>query len=147
MEGPANRTDRCELLTVCPASKLADFANDILADGAELSIRQAPRPQLLMQQVVEPVERRPFNLGEVVVTPAEVDLDGSRGFAIMPGKAERAALSGAIVDAAVAGGHPLTRQVLAALERAGERHRGERTREWAESKHTTVTFETLEDER
>jgi alpha-D-ribose 1-methylphosphonate 5-triphosphate synthase subunit PhnG len=99
-----------------------------------------------MHQVVEPVERRPFNLGEVVVTPAEVELDGHRGFAMLPGKAERAALSGAIVDAAVAGGHPLTTEITNTLTDVAADQQARRRQAWAESKHTTVEFETMEDE-
>ena len=99
-----------------------------------------------MQQVREPVERRPFNLGEVVVTPAEVELDGERGFTMHTGKSERAAFSGAIVDAAIAGGHEREQEMIAALQAAAERREAERTRQWSESEHTAVTFQTMEDE-
>ncbi|GGN97486.1 MULTISPECIES: phosphonate C-P lyase system protein PhnG [Haloarcula] len=146
MVDPHDRSDRFELVAACEGATLARFADDVLEDDPPLSVRQDPKPQLLMQRVVEPVERRPFNLGEVVVTPAEVTLDGHRGFAMVPGKAERAALSGAIVDAAVAGGHPLTEDIVAELRRVADRHERERARAWAESKHTTVDFETMEDE-
>jgi alpha-D-ribose 1-methylphosphonate 5-triphosphate synthase subunit PhnG len=122
------------------------MANDVLAAEPAWSVLQEPTPQLLMQRVREPVERRPFNLGEVLVTPAEVELDGARGFAMQPGKAERAALSGAIVDAAIAGGHERSGAMKAELARAGERHEATRRREWAESRHTTVEFETMEGE-
>jgi alpha-D-ribose 1-methylphosphonate 5-triphosphate synthase subunit PhnG len=61
-----------------------------------------------------------------------------------PGKAERAALSAAIVDAAVAGGHPERARLLERLRQAGERHEREREREWSESRHTTVEFESME---
>jgi alpha-D-ribose 1-methylphosphonate 5-triphosphate synthase subunit PhnG len=97
-----------------------------------------------MQQVREPVERRSFNLGEVLVTPAEVELDGSRGFAMIPGKAERAALSGAIVDAAVAANHAVTPSILDALKQVAASQREQRRTEWAESNHTAVEFETME---
>ncbi|MFD1643905.1 phosphonate C-P lyase system protein PhnG [Halohasta litorea] len=141
-----NRSDRFELIAACDESVLARFANEILESDPPLTIRQEPKPTLLMQQVREPVERRPFNLGEVVVTPAEVSLDGERGFAMRPGKAEREALSGAIVDAAVAGGHNRTAAMVDELEAAGEQRAASRDREWAESRHTAVEFETMEDE-
>jgi len=144
MVDPHDRSDRFELIAACEEGTLARFANDVLADDPPLSVRQEPRPQLLLQQVRDPVERRPFNLGEVVVTPAEVDLDGTRGFAMLPGKAERAALSGAIVDAAVAAGHAETPKIAAALEDVDARQREQRRRDWAESKHTAVEFETME---
>jgi alpha-D-ribose 1-methylphosphonate 5-triphosphate synthase subunit PhnG len=100
-----------------------------------------------MHRVREPVERRPFNLGEVLVTPAEVDLDGVLGFAMVPGKNERAALSGAIVDAAVAAGHETAPDIVEALADVDARRREKRRLAWAESKHTTVDFQTMEGEK
>ncbi|MFC7078620.1 phosphonate C-P lyase system protein PhnG [Haloarcula halophila] len=147
MVDPHDRSDRFELIAASEAATLARFANEVLEDDPPLSVRQEPRPQLLMQRVEEPVERRPFNLGEVLVTPAEVDLAGHRGFAMVPGKAERAALSGAIVDAAVAADHERTPAIVSALEDAAARQREQRQRAWAESKHTAVEFETMEDQQ
>ena len=144
MVDPHDRADRFELIAACEENTLARFADDVLEDDPSLSVRQEPRPQLLMQQVREPVERRPFNLGEVLVTPAEVELDGTRWFAMVPGKAERAALSGAIVDAAVAADHSATPSIVDALEQVRARRRERRRTEWAESKHTAVEFETME---
>ncbi|MFB6174033.1 MAG: phosphonate C-P lyase system protein PhnG [Halobacteriales archaeon] len=144
MDDPRDRSDRFELIAAAGGEVLADLADDVLAATPSLSVLQAPRPQLLMQRVREPVERRPFNLGEVVVTPAEVELAGSRGFAMYPGKAERAALSGAVVDAAVAGDLPGHAAAVEALREAGRRRRERRAREWAESRHTAVEFETME---
>jgi alpha-D-ribose 1-methylphosphonate 5-triphosphate synthase subunit PhnG len=141
---PTDRADRFELIASCEAGTLARFANDVLAGDPLLSVRQAPQPQVVMQRVREPVERRPFNLGEVVVTPAEVELDGADGFAMVPGKAERCALSGAIVDAAVAGGHEMAPEIVAALENVATRWREQRRQRWAESQYTTVTFESME---
>ena len=144
MVDPYDRTDRFELIAGCGEATLAGLANDVLADDPQLDVRQEPRPQLLMQRVREPVERRPFNLGEVLVTPAEVKLDDTRGFAMVPGKAERAALSGAIADAAVAAGHEATADIVAALREAATHRRERRQTAWAESKHTAVEFETME---
>lgn len=147
MRDPHDRSERFELLAACEASTLAELAEAVLATDPSLSVRQEPRPQLLMQRVREPVERRPFNLGEVVVTPAEVTLDGARGFAMVPGKAERAALSGAVLDAAVAGDHPESDAVVDALRETDAECRRRRRREWAESRHTAVDFETMEDQQ
>jgi alpha-D-ribose 1-methylphosphonate 5-triphosphate synthase subunit PhnG len=144
MVDPHDRADRFELIATADEATLARLANDVLEDDPPLSVRQEPRPQLVMQRVREPVERRPFNLGEVVVTPAEVELQGARGFATVAGKAERAALSGAIVDAAVAGNHPETETIVDALTDVGERRREQRRQDWARRKHTAVEFETME---
>jgi len=147
MNNSQTRSDRFERIARCDESTVARLANEILDADPPLEIRQEPKPQLLMQQVREPVERRPFNLGEVLVTPAEVELDGERGFAMHPGKSERAALSGAIVDAAIAGGHERAEEMTAALRAAVERREAKRTRQYSESQHTEIAFETMEDER
>ncbi|MFW5900170.1 MAG: phosphonate C-P lyase system protein PhnG [Halodesulfurarchaeum sp.] len=141
-----SRSERFELIATCDGSVLTRFADEVLESEPPLTVLQEPKPTLLMQQVREPVERRPFNLGEVVVTPAEVSLDGERGFAMRPGKAERAALSGAIVDAAVAGNHGRTDAIVDELEAASETRSADRANEWAKSRHTAVEFETMEDE-
>jgi len=147
MVDPYDRSDRFELIATCDGGTLGRFANEVLADDPPLSVRQEPRPQLIMHRVREPVERRPFNLGEVLVTPAEVDLDGVLGFAMVPGKNERAALSGAIVDAAVAAGHETASDIVEALVDVDARRREKRRLAWAESKHTTVDFQTMEGEK
>lgn len=149
MAASANRSDRTarfEQIAGCDGDTLGRLANEVLASDPPLSVIQEPRPQLVMHQVREPVEHRPFNLGEVVVTPAEVELDGVRGFAMLPGKAERAALSGAVVDAAIAGDHDRRAAFEDELERAAAARETARRREWAESRHTTVEFETMEDD-
>lgn len=146
MEDPHDRSDRFELIAVCDGATLAGLADDILAANPSLAVRQDPRPQLVMQQVPEPVEGRPFNLGEIVVTPAEVELDGASGFAMRPGKAERDALSGAIVDAAVAGDHPLTDEIVATLETARADYRSSRKEAWGRSTNTRVDFDVMEDD-
>jgi alpha-D-ribose 1-methylphosphonate 5-triphosphate synthase subunit PhnG len=146
MSTTADRTERFERIAGCDGDRLADLADAVLASGSTLAVVQEPRPQLCLQRVREPVERRPINIGEVVVTPAEVELDGARGFAMVPGKAERAALSGAIVDAAVAGDHEQHDAIVDELAAAAEKRAAERQREYAESRHTTVEFETMEDE-
>lgn len=146
MDEASDRIERFELIAGCDGEVLGRLANDVLAADPELAVRQDPRPVLCPQQVREPVEGRPITLGEVVLTPAEVELDGTRGFAMVPGKAERAALSGAIVDAALAGGHDRRDEMRAELERVAADREAERERQWAESRHTTVDFETLEDD-
>ncbi len=146
MDDPRDRDDRFELIAACDEATLSRFANEVLADEPSLSVLQEPRPQLVMQRVCEPVGERPFNLGEVVVTPAEVTVDDARGFAMRPGKAERAALSGAVVDAAVAGDHPRTDRIAEALADAGREYERERERTWSESRHTAVDFDVMEEE-
>ncbi|WP_101295566.1 phosphonate C-P lyase system protein PhnG [Halegenticoccus soli] len=141
-----DRSERFELLAACDGETLAGLADGVLDCGTRLRVLQEPTPRLVMQRVVEPVEKRRFNLGEVVVTAAEVELDGEKGFAMVPGKEERAALSGAILDAAVAAGHDLTDRIAGELRAAAAERDGRRRRRWAESRATAVEFEAMEDE-
>jgi alpha-D-ribose 1-methylphosphonate 5-triphosphate synthase subunit PhnG len=145
MDDPHERGDRFELIAVCEGETLAELANEVLAGDPPFGVLQEPRPQLVMQRVREPVEHRSFNLGEVVVTPAEVRVGEAEGFAMRPGKAERHALSGAIVDAAVAGDHPLSERITTALAAAGRAFERERRASWAQSRHTTVDFGVMEE--
>lgn len=145
MEDPYDRSDRFELIAACDAETLVDCADAVVEGGTDVRVRQAPTPQLVMQQVVEPVQRRPFNLGEVVVTAAEVELEDETGFAMRPGKAEKPALSGAVVDAAVAGDHPLADRIADSLAGAATERRRARRRRWGEIRETTVDFREMED--
>lgn len=146
MSQTATRSDRFELIAACDGDRLERLADGVLAGGPHLRVLQEPRPQLVMEQVVEPVEGRPFNLGEVLVTAAEVELDGERGFAMLAGKAESAALGGAIVDAAIEAGHPEAAELEAELREAAAEADQRRRQRWAESRATTVEFESMEGE-
>lgn len=136
------------MIAVCDEEPLVELAESVLDSKVEVEILQKPKPQLVMQRVKEPVEGKPFNLGEVLVTAAEVKIDGKKGFAMVAGKADRKALSGAIVDAAVEAEHPATdvdttEQVL----ESGLKERDEERRaRWSESRATAVEFESMEDE-
>ncbi|WP_231188401.1 phosphonate C-P lyase system protein PhnG [Haladaptatus sp. DYF46] len=146
MTDPTDRTDRFELIAACDGDTLVGLADDLLDGERPLRILQEPKPQLVMHRVREPVERRPFNLGEVLVTAAEVAFADERGFAMVAGKAESKAVSGAIVDAAVAGDHPEANRICTVLIDAETDREATRRRQWNESRATTVEFETLEDE-
>jgi alpha-D-ribose 1-methylphosphonate 5-triphosphate synthase subunit PhnG len=142
-----DRNSRFEMIAVCDDATLVGHAEAILSGRTPVEIRQEPTPQLVMQRVREPVQARPFNLGEVLVTAAEVAVDGAAGFAMVPGKAEAKAVSGAIVDAAVEAGHPRSSAIAEDLEAAAATREQRRQREWAESRATTVQFDTMEDEQ
>lgn len=141
-----DHNSRFEMIAVCDDATLVGHAEAILSGGTPVEIRQEPTPQLIMQRVREPVEGRPFNLGEVLVTAAEVAVDGAKGFAMVPGKAEAKAVSGAIVDAAIEAGHPRSVEIADDLRTAVEEREKRRANEWAESCATAVNFESMEDQ-
>lgn len=144
MPDPYDRSDRFELLATCDAETLVGHA-DTVVDGTDVRVLQAPTPQLVMQQVVEPVHYQPFNLGEVVVTAAEVQLRGAKGFAMRPGKAEKPALSAAVVDAAIESDHPHTGAMVESLSRTADEREADRREQWGRTRNTAVDFEEMED--
>ena len=145
MPDPHDRSDRFELIAACDDETLVSHADAVLDGAVEMQILQAPTPQLVMQQVTDLVQRQPFNLGEVVVTAAEVTLNETKGFAMVPGKAEKPALSGALIDAAVADGHPRAAEIVSSLETAGNRETAAANRRWGHARETRVDFEEMED--
>jgi alpha-D-ribose 1-methylphosphonate 5-triphosphate synthase subunit PhnG len=64
---------------------------------------------------------------------------------MVPGKAEKPALSGAVVDAAVESGHPLAPEIVESLETAAEASEQDRRRRWGKARETTVDFKEMED--
>jgi alpha-D-ribose 1-methylphosphonate 5-triphosphate synthase subunit PhnG len=140
-----DRSDRFELIAACDGETLVEHADAVLGGESEVRVLQAPTPELIMHRVTEPVEVRPFNLGEVLVTAAEVTVDGEKGFAVVPGKAEKPALSGAIVDAAVESGHERADEMIAALEETGREAERQRHERWGRVRETTVDFEEMEE--
>jgi alpha-D-ribose 1-methylphosphonate 5-triphosphate synthase subunit PhnG len=145
MTDPYDRSDRFELIAACDDETLVEHADAVVDGGTEVRILQAPTPQLVMQQVTEPVERNSFNLGEVLVTAAEVTIQDEKGFAMVPGKAEKPALSGAVLDAAVASDHPRSPKIVSALQDAAANRRQTEHESWGRARQTTVDFEEMED--
>lgn len=141
-----DRTRRFELIARAPRESLVEHATAVLDGETPVRVLQEPDPQLVMHRVTEPVEQRPFNLGELLVTTAEVQLEEEKGYAMVPGRARDKAVSGAIVDAAVEAGHDRRPDIVADLEAAEADRRQHRRRQWAESRATTVEFGTMEDE-
>ncbi|MEY7850108.1 phosphonate C-P lyase system protein PhnG [Natrarchaeobius sp. A-rgal3] len=146
MEDPRHRSDRFELIAACEGAALVELAELVLDGETTVEIRQAPKPQLVMQRVRDPVHADVFNLGEVLVTGAEVELAGERGFAMVAGRAEAPAVAGAIVDAAIEADHPEADRLASALTETRLEGEQRRKRQWAESTATAVEFESMEGE-
>jgi alpha-D-ribose 1-methylphosphonate 5-triphosphate synthase subunit PhnG len=86
---------------------------EYVATRARVRVVRPPRPAMVMVRHVDPLERTPFHLGEAYVTECEVEVDGVPGYGCCTGREEARALAGAIVDAAVGGGHALASEVFA----------------------------------
>jgi alpha-D-ribose 1-methylphosphonate 5-triphosphate synthase subunit PhnG len=134
------------MIAACDESPLMELAESVLDSGVEVEILQEPKSQLVMQRVKEPVEAKPFNLGEVLVTAAEVKIEGERGFAMVAGKTKPKALSGAIVDAAVESKYIAPDEAEEVLKAGIADKKNRRREQWSESRATAVEFESMEDE-
>ena len=135
--------ERAELLAVAEAEEVVALAESCLAEYGNPVLLAPPEVGLVVMQVREPVCAERFHLGEVVVTRAEVEVAGARGWAMRLGDDRVATLAAAVCDAVAAGGGALAADVEQ-LCAATERRRAERqAAEWDDIAPTIVTFEEL----
>ncbi|MBA2443575.1 MAG: phosphonate C-P lyase system protein PhnG [Rubrobacter sp.] len=108
---------------------------------AGAKVTSAPQAALVMARTRETVDNEVFNLGEVLVTSCEVDLDGEPGWGMVPGHDPERALCAAIVDAASRreGAEELRAELAMSLESTREARR----ERWAGVQSTRVEFEEM----
>lgn len=127
------------------------LAEQMLADeqlASMLTVTHRPEVGAVVMQVREPVAAERFHLGDVVVTRAEVGLDGERGWAMRMGGDRASALGAALCDAVASTTRPEWqpwRAEIDALCRQTAEHHAERDRrENDELAPTAVSFEELD---
>lgn len=98
---------------------------------------------MVMAQARDSVEGVKFNLGEVLVSEAEVRIDEAVGYSMVLGMKPAKARAGAILDAAIEADHPLRDEIIAHLEEERERLEERRRSLWAAVKRTRVDFEVM----
>lgn len=135
------RERRASLLARAPREDLEPLAEQVLA-ATEPVVLSGPDIGMVMMQVREPVAVERFYLGEVLVTQAEVELAGHRGWCMRLGDDRHATLAAAVLDAAAEGE---ARDSVDALCREIARRQDEaESAEWAEIAPTEVRFEELD---
>ncbi len=102
---------RAELLAEADDVAVRELAEHCLRLLGEPVIVTPPETGIVMMQVREPIVRERFHLGEVVVTRADVELAGHRGWSIRPGTDRVATLAAAICDAAAQSGGEIAADV------------------------------------
>lgn len=138
------RESRVELLVASPVGDLTALADAVLADGAEPEVLVEPEVGMVVLTVREPVEAVRFHLAEVLVTRAEVAIDGHRGWAMRMGDDRVATLAAALLDATVEAGHPRAGEVIDLCRRTSDQRARARADEWAELAPTIVDFEEMD---
>jgi len=110
----------------------------------DIEIARPPRAGLLMMKVTDSLATD-FYVGEILVTEAEVTLNGQRGYGMIIGEEPRKALARAATDALLRGGQPevLCRQVCECLEHAQQRQREKNATEAALIASTKVSFDLM----
>lgn len=138
---------RARLLAVVSAAEELAAVLDRIWPMGEFRVRQPPRAGLVMITVRDPFGT-PFHLGEVLVSEAEVDLDGYTGHGSVCGEEAEAALLLAAVAAAERSGRT---DVLAAVDTLLGPLEAERADQKALSSKlaaaTAVRFESMKKER
>jgi alpha-D-ribose 1-methylphosphonate 5-triphosphate synthase subunit PhnG len=137
------REQRCQAYACCDENALAVLAERVLSIGLDVVVLRPPTPGTVMVRLREPVARALFNLGEVTVTEAEVEIAGQRGYAMVMGRRPRQALAGAIVDAAYEALPELRSVIAAALAEALAERERQRAARWQRVALTRVQFDEI----
>lgn len=137
---------RSELLAAADRQVLLDVADACIAFTEPPIMISRPEVGTISMIVREPVEATRFELGDVLVTRAEIEHRGARGWATIMGADRPAALAAAICDAEALANGP-NREAVDELCRITERRMAEAHRqEWRELQRTVVRFEELNEE-
>ena len=137
-----NRDKRFELIARADSERICEIAERILADTT-VEVIKKPSSGMIMMRFRDTAEKCIFNLGEVLVTEAEVRIDEELGYAMVMGRDPETALAGAILDAAVESGHPLAPGIIDLLRSEEVRRTEELQKTWTEVATTKVDFEVM----
>ena len=137
-----NRDKRFELIARADSERICGIAEQIIGD-TEVEVIKKPTSGMIMMRFRDTAEKCVFNLGEVLVTGAEVKIDEELGYAMVMGRDPEAALAGAILDAAVESGHILAPEIIDLLRNEEIRRKEELQKTWSEVATTKVDFEVM----
>ena len=136
---------RAELLARAPGAALIALAEQSIEErGASPTVIAGPETGMVMMTVREPIARERFHLGEVLVTRAEVEVDGHRGWSMRLGDDRVAALAAAILDAEVAAEGSFAADVIDLCLLTEELDADRDESEWDELGPTRVHFDEID---
>ena len=136
-----NREERFELITISEGAKICTLAEEIMKNTEVRVVKE--QIGMIMARTKESVEGIVFNLGEVLVTEAEVEIKNKMGYAMVLGMEPEKARAGAILDAAVEANHPLKNKILETLEEERKKAEERKRKLWGMVKPTRVAFEVM----
>lgn len=138
MSARTTAEERFEALAHAELGTVEALADAILADGASVQVVEGPLVGAAPVRVPLPGTGGTVVAGRVVLTRCRVEVEGTRGDAIVPGRAPNAALAAAICDAEAERGGPRAGEVEG-LAAAAVRRRRERLRADARTVALTTT--------
>lgn len=95
---------RFAALSVADGDDLAATAELVLAVAPSTTVVTGPRAGTMLVELTESVHDQAFHVGEVVVSEAEVTVDGQTGHGLVLGHDIERALAAAVCDAAAEAG-------------------------------------------
>ncbi|MEA3294418.1 MAG: phosphonate C-P lyase system protein PhnG [Euryarchaeota archaeon] len=137
-----NQDKRFELIARANKIQICEMAKKILKD-TNVDVIKKPIGGMIMMRFVDTAKNQAFNLGEVLITEAEVRIGDNMGYAMMMGMEFEATLAGAILDAAVESGHPLSSEIIDLLRIEEERLKNELQKMRSKVNTTKVDFEAM----
>ncbi len=135
------RKERFELIAIARKEKLNLIAEEVRKSLKVKVIKQ--NTALIMMRARDSVEKEVFNLGEVLVSEAWVEVNGVLGYSLVLGDDTEKALAGAILDAVCELRHPLSKKIVNMLKEEKEYYEKGRAKEWMRIKSTKVEFEVM----
>jgi len=136
-----NREERFEIIAVSEKASILELAEEILKDTEVKILKE--QTGMIMARASDSVVGAVFNLGEVLVTEAEVEIGGEKGYAMVLGMEPEKACAGAILDAAVETNHPLKNKISETLEEERKKTKERKRKLWGVVKPTKVEFEVM----
>ncbi len=135
------REERFEIIAISRKESLVPLAEEVRKSLEVKVVKQ--NTALVMMQARDSVEREVFNLGEVLVSVAEIEIEGVLGYSQVLGDDTGKALAGAILDATCEIKHSLKEKIIKMLNQEKIYYEKEKAKEWAKIKSTKVEFEAM----
>ncbi|MCD6228137.1 MAG: phosphonate C-P lyase system protein PhnG [Candidatus Omnitrophica bacterium] len=135
------RKERFELIAIARKEKINLIAEEVRKSLKVKVIKQ--NTALIMMRARDSVEKEVFNLGEVLVSEAWVEVSSVLGYSLVLGDDIEKALGGAILDAVCELRHPLSEKIVNMLKEEKKYYEKERAKEWMRIKSTKVKFEVM----
>lgn len=133
---------RFAALSLAERDVLSATAELILAAAPTTTVVRGPRTATMLVELTESVQEQPFHVGEVVVSEAEVRVEGHAGHGLVVGDDIERALAAAVCDAAAEAG-VLLADVEALVRSTEERVRRERAARVRRVAGTRVTMDVI----